>query len=255
LFTEYPVKNTNPVKTLLKRLKGFPSAAPIPGAGFGVQSFSQCGEDVIVRYLFRLRGVDTPTYLDLGAHAPYYLSNTAHFYLNGSRGVNVEPNPDLIVAFTQERPLDINLNIGISSKEGLGEFFCMEDTSLSTFSKSERDQFVALGKKVKGTSKIMTLPVEKIVDESCGGVFPDFLSIDVEGLEVEIFQSIKRMSTHPKVICVETANYSPTGSGGKRTELMQLIESLGYLLFADTNLNSIYVRRDFWLGDAGTQAK
>ena len=154
-----------------------------------------------------------------------------------------------MIAFMRERPLDINLNVGVSSKAGLVEFFCMEDASLSTFSKSEVDQLVTLGKKVKRTSMIKTLPIQKIVDESCGGVFPDFLSIDVEGLEFEIIQSIEPMTTYPKVICVETANYSPTGAGDKRTELMRRIESLGYLLYADTNLNSIYVRKDFWMSN------
>jgi FkbM family methyltransferase len=237
---------TNIIKTLLERLNASSRTFAAPGTGFAASSFSQCGEDVIVRYLFRLRGIDKPSYLDLGAHAPFYLSNTALFYLNGSRGVNIEPNPDLIASFTRERPLDINLNIGISSKEGCADFFCMEDSTLSTFSKHERDRLVAFGHSSKSTLLIKTLPIDKIVDRYCGGVFPDFLSIDVEGLELEIMESVKSMTSHPKVICVETANYSPIGAGNKRKELMRLIDTQGYFLYADTNLNSIYVRSDFW---------
>jgi hypothetical protein len=48
------------------------------------------------------------------------------------------------------------------------------------------------------------------------------------------------------VIAVEATEYSPVGSGRKRQDLMDRISSLGYLLYADTNLNSVFVRRDFW---------
>jgi FkbM family methyltransferase len=184
--------------------------------------------------------------LDLGAHAPFYLSNTALFYINGSRGVNVEPNPELIDQLKRERPLDKNINLGVSRAGGSSEFFCMEDPALSTFSKHECDRLVAFGKKLKQVATVRTLPLVRIVNEYCEGVFPDFLSIDIEGMELEILSSIRDMATYPKVICVETAEYSPIGSGEKRKELMRLIESLGFQLYADTNLNSIYVRKEFW---------
>ena len=47
---------------------------PVP-----LNSYSQCGEDLLVDYIFKLRGIERPSYLDIGAHDPYYLSNTALF--------------------------------------------------------------------------------------------------------------------------------------------------------------------------------
>ena len=59
-------------------------------------SFSQCGEDLLIDYVFKLRGIAQPSYIDIGANDPFYLNNTAIFYLRGCRGINIEANPKLI---------------------------------------------------------------------------------------------------------------------------------------------------------------
>src|SRR5688572_13866635 len=102
-------------------------------------SYSQCGEDLIVQYVFRRCGLLYPTYMDIGAHNPFHLSNTAYFYAKGCRGINVEANPELFKKFQQHRPQDVNLNIGIGSEEEVLNFYVMEDATLSTFSKEEAD--------------------------------------------------------------------------------------------------------------------
>src|SRR6478735_3440752 len=76
-------------------------------------SFSQAGEDRVVRFLFNVLHMQRPTYLDIGAYHPFHLSNTAMLSLGGSTGVNVEPDPDAIAAFRRQRPRDVNLNIGV----------------------------------------------------------------------------------------------------------------------------------------------
>ena len=55
-------------------------------------SYSQAGEDQLVRYLFQSMGIANPTYLDIGANHPYICSNTFLFYSRGSKGVCIEPD-------------------------------------------------------------------------------------------------------------------------------------------------------------------
>ncbi len=86
-----------------------------PDQAFGHISYSQHGEDLFLLNIFRLIGIETPSYLDLGAHHPWHISNTALMYHRGSRGVNVEANPILFEAFLTERPLDKNVNMGVVS--------------------------------------------------------------------------------------------------------------------------------------------
>jgi hypothetical protein len=39
-------------------------------------SFSQSGEDLIVKFIFDILKIKKPTYIDIGAHHSSYLSNT-----------------------------------------------------------------------------------------------------------------------------------------------------------------------------------
>src|SRR5687767_14108710 len=79
----------------------------------GKVSYAQCGEDLIVDYVFTALGVQGPTYLDIGANDPVSLSNTYLFYRRRCAGVCVEPNPPLCEAFRRKRPRDHCLNVGV----------------------------------------------------------------------------------------------------------------------------------------------
>lgn len=233
---------------LLKALKKFKDRIGY-AAGFskGKRSFSQCGEDLLVNYVFNLRNIQYPTYLDIGANHPFFLSNTALFYLKGCRGVNIEANPGLIAEFKLFRSKDINLNIGVGPADDEMDFYVISDPTLSTFSKEEADQMIAAGKyAIQSVEKIKLTTVDKIVQQYCNGRFPDFLSIDVEGLDYDILCSIDFDKYWPKVICVEAAEYSPVGAGARRTDIIDFLVSKGYYEYANTNLNAIMVKNEFW---------
>ena len=211
------------------------------------RSFSQCGEDLLVNYVFSLRNIKYPTYIDIGANHPFFLSNTALFYQKGCRGVNIEANPQLISEFKLFRRKDINLNIGIGPVDDEMDFYVMDDSTLSTFSKEEANHLVATGKySVQAIKKIKLTTIDKVIDKHCHGRFPDFLSIDVEGLDYDILRSIDFNKYWPKVICVEAAEYSPVGTGARRTDIIDFLVSKGYYEYANTNLNAIMVKNEFW---------
>ncbi len=209
-------------------------------------SFSQCGEDRIMEHVFILRGITTPSYIDLGANHPYYLNNTAIFYKAGSTGINIEANSQLINLFKVHRPKDLNLNFGVGPQEGEMDFYIFEDDTLSTFSIEEVEQQKSLGRSLLAVNKVKLKHLNRLVNEYCDGKFPDILSIDLEGIDFEVLKSTDFSASKPKVICAETAEYSPIGAGKKRTDYINYILSLGYCLYADTNLNSIFVDHDFW---------
>ena len=206
-------------------------------------SFSQCGEDLIVDYIFGLRHIQHPTYLDIGAHDPNYLNNTAIFYQRGCRGVNIEANPALIQNFIDARPEDTNINIGISDLEGELDFYIMKDDTLSTFSKKEYQFMVENGKDLFRIKKINLTTIQAILEKYCQGIFPDFLTVDVEGMDFQIIQSIDFSRSSPKVICIEAADYSPIGAGERRNEIIEFLVGNGYFEYANTNLNAIMVKR------------
>ena len=55
-------------------------------------SYSQCGEDLIMNFIFNNLRIEKPSYIDIGAHHPFWLSNTFFFYKKGSKGINIEAN-------------------------------------------------------------------------------------------------------------------------------------------------------------------
>lgn len=212
------------------------------------KSYAQSGEDLIVDFIFHEIGIDDPSYLDIGAHHPYYLNNTAIFYERGCSGINVEPTPNLFNEFLAKRKRDINLNIGIGEKQGTLEFYEMSVPTLNTFSKVEAENYAKNGMfSIKNVTPIKVDTIHNILQVYNNGTFPDLLSLDVEGLDEIIIHSIDYKQNYPKVICVETISFSTNGRGVKNDKLISYIEDQGYLLYADTNINSIFVRKDLWI--------
>ncbi|MDR2831144.1 MAG: FkbM family methyltransferase [Methanobrevibacter sp.] len=81
-----------------------------------ILSFSEDKEDLIL--LSFLDKIKNGFYIDVGANDPYADSVTKLFYDLGWNGINIEPLPYMYNKLCEDRPKDINLNIGISNKKG-----------------------------------------------------------------------------------------------------------------------------------------
>jgi FkbM family methyltransferase len=174
------------------------------------------------------------------------LSNTAVLYLNGSKGINVEPNPLGIEAFKKYRPKDINLNVGIGLKSGNLPYWEMQAPTLNTFNYQEALHLQEEGYPILREVQIPVITLNELLTEYAGGSFPDFLSLDAEGQDLEILEMIEYGKTEPKVICVETIEFQTHGISKKDEGIITFLQKKGYLLFADTYINTIFVRRDLW---------
>ena len=209
-------------------------------------SFSQSGEDVIIEYLFGLRKVTLPSFIDIGGYDPVYGNNTYKFYLKGSTGVNIDADPIAIDKFNQVRINDININIGVGARNGVLPFYILEESSLNTFSESELKELLLSGQKLKNTLKIPVMLINEIFEKYFHDKACDLLSVDAEGLDLDIMKSLDFKKYSPKVVCIESINYTPDGTGTKRLDLCSFIESKGYYEYANTNINSIFVNRNWW---------
>ena len=211
------------------------------------KSWSQCGEDLILRYLFDLLHIPRPSYIDIGAHHPWRYSNTYLFYRQGARGVSVEPDPSLHAALRRWRRHDVNLNVGIGPRAAEMDFYVMSERTLNTFSAAEARNYVEQhGLHVVETKRIRVQTFAQTVDAHMGRA-PDLVSLDVEGLDLDILRSIDFSRYRPHAFCVETISYaSGDGSGIKNADIHALMLGNGYMLHADTYINSIYVAADSW---------
>jgi len=239
--------NCNIGKIPSKRLPSYLSSREYTMDYSPQSSYSQAGEDLIIRFIFDAIGICNPRYLDIGAYHPEMLSNTALFYQNGSHGINVEANPYLLNNFFTKRPKDINLNLGVGRESNKLDFYVMSTPTLSTFSQEEVQKYVTETKHtLQEVIPIQVETINQIINQFAGGCFPELLSLDVEGLDLDILQSIDYQKNCPIVICVETISFSETGEGRKNHQISNFLTSQGYLIYADTYINTIFVKEDVW---------
>jgi Methyltransferase FkbM domain len=209
--------------------------------------YSQAGEDVIVNFLFEGKKIRTPSYLELGVFLPDWHSNTYLFYQKGSRGVLVEADETLIPNIAIVRPLDKLLNIGVGIKDDeFANFYIFDDPALNTFSKDEADS-----REKYGTHKIMKVSVlplrsiNAIISENFSS-YPDYLSIDLEGLDFSILKTLDFEKYPIPVICVETCRYSENYIKTKNKEIINFMSLNDYFVYGDTYINTIFVNNKWF---------
>ena len=210
------------------------------------KSFSQCGEDLIISHLFHHIGIDSISYLDVGAHHPFNMSNTALFYGQGFRGINIEPDPNLILDFNKYRTYDLNLNVGISDESGASHFYILSNSALNTFSRCEADAYCDDGFEIVSTVALKTFRLDDVVNKYCDGKYPSILSLDAEGLDERIIKSIdfKDINTNPKVICLETVSHLKGERFDKNLDLISYVCSKGYTVYGETFVNTIFIQEN-----------
>jgi FkbM family methyltransferase len=217
-------------------------SCPVRGAfGPNERYFSQIYEDYILSYVFR--DVAKGIYVDVGAFDPDALSVTKHFHRRGWRGVNIEPNPDLLAAFQKARPDDVNLGVGISDTAGTLTFFKFDKRSsgLSTF-----DPSIAWRHRQAGhVYNELTIPIVTLTDalDKAGTVKGPFelLNIDVEGFERKVLAGLDVAKYTPRVIALE-AN-APLSEERTQHKWEDLLFGRGYSFALDDGLNRYYVHR------------
>jgi len=210
------------------------------------KSYSQFGEDLIIANVLHNMKLK-PAYLDIGANHPISLSNTYGLYRKGASGALIEPDPGLAkkLRATRKRDLVVEAGVGIAGSSTQSDFYIMSAAVLNTFSREEAERIDAMGK--YRIVKRITVPVLSLDDIlSVIDFVPNFVSIDIEGLDFAILGSIDFDRFRPEVICVETLTYDPLVGGEKIKQIKRLMENKGYFVYADTWLNTVFVATDAW---------
>lgn len=229
-------KGVDPAK-IITRLCSMPIAE---------KTYSQHGEDLIIYNAFKHMGFfrdgRLPSYIDVGAHHPYDLSNTALFHQLGCHGINIEANPVLFKAFLRERPNDVNLCFGIGAEEGEFPFYVSEISGLSTFKKENlafNEELYEMDTGIKehyDVKKILHIPVktlESVINAYCGGVWPEFMSIDIEGMEYDALR-VCDFTFGPLLIAVEV------NLKGKR--FIEMFREKGYFPYLWYRENILFIK-------------
>lgn len=196
------------------------------------KAYSQEGEDILLSRIFE--GKKDGFYLDIGAHHPKRFSNTYLFYQKGWRGINIDPIPGIMKKFEVERPEDINLEIAIGEKEIELNYFNFKEKALNTFSEELANQYQNEDWELENIIKVKTYPLDKILNQYLPiNTTIDFISIDVEGLDLQVLISNNWLKYRPLIVLVESLEMVSINEFQK-SEVYIFLISKGYLFFAKT---------------------
>ena len=201
---------------------------------FHANSYSQEGEDMVIRGFYEGRKNYKGFYVDVGAHHPYRFSNTNYFYKKGWRGINIEPSPEAMKWFKWFRSKDVNLNIGISESPQELRYYCFNEPALNGFSKEVSERRDGLNAKyhLLKTIPVPTLPLSDVLDKHLPpGKKIDFLSVDAEGFDLIVLKSNNWEKYRPSFVLVEE---ELAFLDLAESEIVQLMISKGYELRAKT---------------------
>lgn len=211
-------------------------------------SVAQSGEDTIVEYVLMVLGIKLSDeyYLDLGTNHAKQLSNTYMLYKKGMRGVLVEANPQLIGELKFYRSEDVILNKCISnhSDESL-QFYIMSGDGLSCTSMDAVNEMIEKNPQlyIKDTITVDTITVNQILQKYFSKA-PILLSIDIEGQEESILQTLDYDKYAPLIVIVERIDYGTTIATKKRKDLIaDIMSQNGYFEYAFTGINSIFINK------------
>lgn len=197
------------------------------------KSYSQDGEDMLLRKIFT--GKRKGFFVDVGAHHPYKYSNTYFFYKLGWHGINIDANPKNMDLFKRKRKRDINLGVGISQINQELNFYSFEESALSSFDEALSKTRIEIEKyKLDEIIIIQTQRLEDILEKYIigGKKDIDFMSIDVEGLEIEVLKSNDWTKFRPKYLLIEILNLDLENP--KTNATYNYIRSLGFIFQART---------------------
>lgn len=173
-------------------------------------------------------GAEPGVFVEAGAHEPVYLSQTHHLERVGWRGVLIEPLVENAARLRAQRSAQVfAVAVGAPGSEGQTAPFLVAGPHST------------LGAQIKALS---TRPVERrmvpvrtmdsILAEA-GFERVDFVSIDVEGAELEVLRGFTLERFRPRLVLLEDDVH--------RLEKHRAMRERGYKLVRRTALNNWYV--------------
>ena len=166
-------------------------------------------EDYVLSSVFE--GVHAGTYIDVGANHPIENNVTELFYERGWHGITIEPNPEFVPLYAKLRPRDVHLNIGIASAGGTLTFYTVKDPpggdgtyeagELSSFDPAVAERWRRAGLGVS-ESKVPVTTLDQVLHERPLETIT-ILSVDVEGYEKQVLESIDLRRHRPLVLVIE----------------------------------------------------
>lgn len=207
---------------------------------YATRSYAQEGEDLALKRMFGNIHAAPGFYIDVGCHHPFRFSNSYLFYCAGWRGICIDPLPGCAELFRRWRPRDIFIGSAVSDAPGVRNYHMFDEAAVNTLDEENaarqagRSRYAATGV-LKVQSDTLAALTRGLLPE---GARVDFLSIDVEGLDLQVLRSNDWNLVRPRVVVVECL-------GGViedvvRSPVNKFLADLGYRISAVTGNSYLF---------------
>lgn len=192
------------------------------------------GEERLIELFFEQAGLTTGgIYIEVGANDPKQFSQTWHLEQRGWTGLLVEPIPELCDELRAQRPASTVVQAACASPSQVGtaQFHIAKAHGQSTLAPGEANVGVPFDRVVD----VVVRTLDQIIDEA---KLPrlDFISIDVEGVQLDVLRGFDLARHHPTLLLMEDHLHD--------LHTHRHITAAGYRLVKRTGLNNWYVPFD-----------
>jgi len=159
-------------------------------------AYSHWGIDLIITKL--LNSKNKGIYIDVGCHHPFLNNHSYLLYKSGWEGINIDIDYNSIDMFNFFRKSDVNIQTAVTDHKGeVDLFFYHNRAAKNTISKE-------FGSGAKEKKKINSDTLNNIIENSkFKNSKIDFVSIDVEGNEMNVLNGFNLKKYKPKLILLE----------------------------------------------------
>ena len=202
-------------------------------------SYTQNLEDYHLALAFA--GQARGRYIDIGGGHPVADNVSFWFYERGWQGIVVEPQPALAALYARLRPRDIVVEALVGRVNGDSDFFLVE--RLHGFS-TTLEQHARKAEAFGAGYRKLRLPSVTLATlcETHGANEIDFLKVDVEGAEADVFAGADFRRFRPKVIVAEAV--APGSGEANWQDWEPKLLSHGYRFALFDTLNRFYVAEE-----------
>jgi FkbM family methyltransferase len=171
----------------------------------------------------------------VGCHHPRRGSNTYGLYKKGWSGILIDLEKTKVMANQLIRRKDKVILAAVSDTEEWMEIFSDKTYSTNTTIKKNKNST-----NEHSIGHIKTQTLTNILNEQNFQKKFELLSIDVEGVDLQVLKGLDLVSYQPQIICIENWNSKYGISGILNSEIHQYLNRKNYELVSFSGLSTIY---------------